>query len=146
MDIVPVVTPKTAKPFIRTCGNYVTVKKHIIMPHNVIPNVKYSIEECAGFKEFIDIDVSKVKRTSDLLMLSAVWGLLKPKFIPGGVSRARGVLMTMMRDIFVHFEMIEVMEFMIVIFDNMLILANDFDSAFNKLKKVIKVCRERNVC
>jgi hypothetical protein len=66
--------------------------------------------------------------------------LFKPKFMPEGVSPASGVLMTVMREIFVDFE-----EFMIVIFDNMLILACNFNDAFDKLKKVIKVCREKNV-
>jgi hypothetical protein len=48
--------------------------------------------------------------------------------------------MTVMREIFVDFE-----DFMIVIFDNMLVLAHDFHDAFEKLKKVIKVCRKKNV-
>ena len=48
--------------------------------------------------------------------------------------------MSIMYDIFVDY-----MEWMIVIFDNMLVLANDYDDAFQKLVKVIERCKEKNI-
>ena len=60
--------------------------------------------------------------------------------MPEGCSPAQGILMAVMKEIFEDFE-----EWMIVIFDNMLILAHDYDDAFNKLELVLNRAYERGL-
>ena len=72
------------------------------------------------------------KTTSELLSVPTVWALVRPLFMPEGRSPAQGILMTVMKKIFEDYE-----EWMIVKFDNMLILAHDYDNTYNKLKLVL---------
>jgi hypothetical protein len=67
-------------------------------------------------------------------------GLYRPLFMTEGVSPASGVLMTVMREIFIDFN-----EWMIVIHDNLLVCAHDYDDAYRKLQLVIDRAYERNV-
>ena len=60
--------------------------------------------------------------------------------MPEGRSPAQGILMTVMKEIFEDYE-----EWMIVIFDNMLILAHDYDDAYNKLKIVLDRAYEQGL-
>ena len=60
--------------------------------------------------------------------------------MPEGVAPASGILMAVMSEVFEDY-----MEWMIVIWDNMLICAIDYDDAFKKLQLVIERCRERNI-
>ena len=60
--------------------------------------------------------------------------------MPEGCSPAQGILMTVMKEIFEDYE-----EWMIVIFDNMLILAHDYDDACDKLKLVLDREYERGL-
>jgi hypothetical protein len=60
--------------------------------------------------------------------------------MPEGVSPASGVLMTVMREIFIDFN-----EWMIVIYNNLLVCAHDYDDAYRKLQLVIDRAYERNV-
>jgi hypothetical protein len=60
--------------------------------------------------------------------------------MPEGVSRASGVLMTVMHEIFIDFS-----EWMTVIHDNLLVCAHNYDDAYRKLQLVIYRAYERNV-
>jgi hypothetical protein len=60
--------------------------------------------------------------------------------MPEGVSPASGVLMTVMREIFIDFN-----EWMIVIHYHLLVCAHDYDDAYRKLQLVIDRAHERNV-
>ena len=53
-----VIAPKATKPFIRFCGDYVEVNKHINIPHYPIPKVVHALEKAAGYKVFLDIDMT----------------------------------------------------------------------------------------
>jgi hypothetical protein len=77
---------------------------------------------------------------SNLLSVQTPWGLFKPKFLPEGVGPASGLLQFIVRDAFQDFT-----EWTVVIFDNFLILANSYEDAFDKLKKIIKRCSERGI-
>ena len=59
--------------------------------------------------------------TSERLSVATPWGLYRPKFLPEGVGPASGILQKVMDEVFADYK-----EWMIVIFDNLLVLATDF--------------------
>jgi hypothetical protein len=69
------------------------------------------------------------------LSVSTAWGLYRPLFLPEGVGPASGVLQSVVRTFFADFEL-----WIIVIFDNILILASDYADAAAKLKLVLVRC------
>jgi hypothetical protein len=66
--------------------------------------------------------------------------LVKPKFLPEGVSPASGYLMKSMRQIFADFS-----DWTVVIHDNLLVLAHDYADAYAKCVRILERCREYNV-
>jgi len=76
----------------------------------------------------------------DLLSVLTPWGLVRPKFIPEGVGPAPAYLQMIVQRIFQGWE-----DWTIVIFDNFLILANDYQDAYDKLKMVLRRCAEYNI-
>lgn len=142
-----VIAPKATAPFIRFCGDYVNINKYIQAGHYPIPIIKHEINKIITFKVYIDIDWANsyhqfrlADLTSMRLSVQTPWGQVRPLFLPEGVTPASNILQEAMREIFVDFD-----EWTIRIFDNMLILAHDHQDAFEKLKKVINRCRERNI-
>ena len=53
-----VIAPKATSPFIRFCGDYVDINKHIVRYQAYIPNVQHALEKAAGFKVYLDIDLA----------------------------------------------------------------------------------------
>ena len=78
--------------------------------------------------------------SSNLLSVSKPWGLFRPKFLPEGVGPASGVLQSIVRRIFADFD-----EWIIVIFDNFLVLASDYQDALCKLEKVLLRCQQHGL-
>ena len=123
-----VMAPKATKPFIRFWGDYVEINKHVHIGHYPIPKVISAIEKAAGFSLFLDLDMTNsfhliplADRTSNILSVQTPWGLVWPKFLPEGVGPASGVLQRTVMDIFSDYK-----EFMITIFDNLLVLCHDY--------------------
>ena len=75
-----------------------------------------------------------------MLSVQTPWGLVRPLYMPEGVSPASGILQTMMRDIFLPYD-----EWSIVIFDNILLLARDYTDAFDKLNTILKCAAEHSL-
>jgi hypothetical protein len=143
-----VIAPKATKPFIRICGDYVAINKYINIGHYPIPNVPYSLEKICHYRVFVDLDMTNsfhqfrlAALTSSRLSWQTPWGQYEPIFMPEGIGPASGVLQKAVSEIFSDFG-----EWMICIFDNLLILAMDFNDAFKKLELVLDRCIERNVC
>ena len=139
-----VIAPKATAPFIRFCGDYREVNKFIKIPQQPIPIVQHELVKAAKFKVFVDLDMANSfhqiplsPEFSDLLSVKTPWGLVRPKFLPEGVGPASGLLQHIVRDAFNGFE-----DWTIVIFDNFLILADDYDDAYAKLERVLKRCNE----
>ena len=137
-----VVAPKATTPFIRLCGDYRGVNEYIRIPQEPIPHVQQSIAKAAGWKVFIDLDMTNSfhqipidNSSSELLSVSSPWGLPRPLFLPEGVGPASGILQSVVRIVFADFE-----PSIIVIFDNFLILASDFVDAVVKLELVLVRC------
>ena len=142
-----VIAPKATFPFIRFCGDYVKVNKYIISGHYPIPVVKHELSKIINYKLYVDIDLTNSYHqfklgdiTKRRLSVQTPWGQVQPMFMPEGVTPASGILQAAISTIFSDFD-----EWTIRIFDNMLILAHDYADAFEKLKKVIARCKERNV-
>jgi hypothetical protein len=142
-----VVAPKATKPFIRICGDYTNVNKWLKMPQIPMPNVKHEIQKCSQFTIYLDLDAANSYHqfkldlaTSLLLSVQTVWGLLRPLYLPEGVSPAQGVLMKFMKEAFSDYE-----EWMVVLYDNILVCANTMDEAYNKLKLVLQRAHDLNI-
>ena len=142
-----VIAPKATKPFIRFCGDYGWVNNYILRGHSFIPHIRHSLEKICKFKYFVDIDLVNAYHqfrlgdiTSNFLSVITPWGQVKPKFLPEGVAPATDVMQNSMLKIFGEFD-----DWSIVIFDNMLVLADNPDDAFRKLKVICQRAREFNV-
>jgi len=144
-----VIAPKATKPFIRYCGDYVKINLHIETGHQPIPDVQKSLEKIWGYRIFVDLDmvnsfhqVKLADKTSQRLSVQTPWGQVRPLFMPEGIGPASGVLQATVASIFHDF--VEE-QWAIVIFDNFLVCAHDYDDAYKKLERVIDRCIERNL-
>jgi hypothetical protein len=142
-----VIAPKATKPFIRFCGDYVTINKYILTGHYPIPHVQRSLEKIRPYKIYLDLDLVNsfhqfrlAHKTSQYLSVQTPWGQVAPKFMPEGVSPATFVLQEAVTKIFAGFE-----DWTIVLFDNILVLAHDYDDAYRKLDQILDRCREYNL-
>ena len=68
--------------------------------------------------------------SSNLLSVTTPWGLFRPKFLREGVGPASGILQSIVRRVFSDFS-----DWIIVIFENFLILATDYSSRPNPLPR-----------
>ena len=142
-----VVASKATEPFIRCCGDYVEYNKGIETIHYPIPNVLNELNKIKGFKVYADMDMATAFHqipigplTSRLLSVQTPFGQFQPRFMPEGVSPASGHLQRVVSEIFHDFS-----DWMVVIFDNLLVLAHDHQDLYNKTKKVLQRCNDRNV-
>ena len=143
-----VIAPKATAPYIRFCGDYATMVNHYIETgHYPIPHVFHSLEKISKFKKFFDLDMSNsfhqfplAEKTRRLLSIQTPWGQYEPLFLPEGVPPASGILQKFVYEVFADFE-----DWIIVIFDNFLVLANDYKDGFEKLSLVLARCRDKNL-
>ena len=142
-----VIAPKATAPFWRICGDYRGLNKYVVVPQDVIPTVRREIEKTKGFSVFEDLDLANAFHQlklapyiSERLSVATPWGLYRPNILPEGVGPASGILQKVMDEVFADYK-----EWMIVIFDNLLVLATDFQDLYHKLLKVIDRCHERHV-
>lgn len=142
-----VIAPKATAPFIRFCGDYVTINKYIVTNHYPIPNVKNSLEKLQKYKIFLDFDLvnafHQIKLgpiTSARLSVQTPWGQVEPMFMPEGIGPASGKLQQVVSEVFA-----EIADFSIIIFDNLLVLAHDYEDAYKKVEMVLDICIRRNV-
>ena len=139
-----VIAPKATAPFLRFCGDYREVNKYISIPEQPIPIVQHELVKAAKFKVYVDLDMANSfhqiplsEDFSNLLSVQTPWGLVRPKYLPEGVGPASGLLQHLVREIFQPFE-----DWTIVIFDNFLVLADDYEDAYSKLEQVLQRYRE----
>jgi hypothetical protein len=142
-----VVAPKATSPYIRLVGDYRPINPFIKIPQRPIPMPQYEIIKASKYSVFMDLDMANSfhqiplsKRLSEILSVQTRWGLVRPRFLPEGVGPASGLLQMIVSDIFKDFS-----DWIVVIFDNFLICANDYEDAYEKLKKILKRCEEYNV-
>ena len=129
-----VIAPKTTTPFIRYCGDYVTLNRYIEIGHYPIPVVLHELEKISGYSHFLDLDLVNSFHqfrlgpiTSRRLSIVTPWGQVEPLFLPEGVGPASFILQEAMQTIFGDFD-----SWTVVIFDNILILGTSFQDLFEK--------------
>ena len=142
-----VIAPKATHPFIRFCGDYVAINRFINIGHFPIPHVQRALEKIVRFRYFLDFDLVNAfhqivlaAETAARLSVQTPWGQVQPKFMPEGIGPASGHLQKVISSIFADFE-----EFTIVIFDNLLVLATDYEDAYRKTELILDRCIQRNV-
>ncbi len=142
-----VIAPKATAPFIRFCGDYVAINNYIEIPHFPIPHVQRSLEKIMKFKIFLDFDwvnsfhqIKLGEITSARLSVQTPWGQVQPRFLPEGVGPASSVLQSIVVAIFADFD-----DWIIAIFDNLLVLAYDYEDAYRKTEMILDRCIGRNV-
>ena len=142
-----VIAPKATAPFIRFCGDYVFLNKYIVIGHYPIPDVVRSLAKLATFVIYLDFDLVNAFHqillghiTSAMLSIQTPWGQFQPKFMPEGIAPASFKLQSTVADVFQDFE-----EWTILIFDNLLVLAHDYDDAYRKCEIILDRCIQRNV-
>ena len=79
-------------------------------------------------------------QSSLLLSVSTPLGLFRLKFLPEGVGLASGILQAIVRKIFADLD-----DWIIVIFDNFLILADSYKDATTKLTTVLQRCHDNRL-
>ena len=78
-----VLAPKATHPFERICGDYRRINQYIVIPQDVIPNVRKELEKTRGFHVYADMDymnafhqVALAPFTRERLAVATPWGLL----------------------------------------------------------------------
>ena len=142
-----VIAFKAGPPGIRYCGDYRWLNPYLIVSQQYIPNVQRELEKAAKFRIMGDVDATNCfhqwplsERTQNLLAVQTPWGLVSPKFLPEGISPAMGYMQMRMTQIFVDFS-----EWMIVIFDNLLVLGHDQADFVKKFEIFLKRCEQHNL-
>ena len=142
-----VVAPKATAPFIRLCGDYRQINPFICIRQEPIPHDQQALAKAAGWKFFVDLDMTNSlhqitlnMQSSLLLSVSTPWGLFRPKFLPKGVGPAFGILQAIVRKIFADLD-----DWIIVVFDNFLIIADSYEDATAKLITVLQRCHDKRL-
>ena len=112
-----------------------------------IPIVNEELPKTSKYKVFVDLDMSNSFHqlklgpiTSSRLSIQTPWGQVEPKFMPKGVSPASFYLQSVVSSVFVDFS-----DWLICIFDNILLLAHDHTDAYVKLVRALDRCIELKV-
>ncbi len=142
-----VIAPKATPPYIRFCGNYIAIGKYLVTGHYPIPRVTQSLAKIVNYSIYLDFDMANSFHqfviddiSSGLLSVQTPWGQFEPMFLPEGIPPASGELQ---KNVDIIFEPIK--DFAIVIFDNLLVLAHDFDDAYKKTEIVFDLCLKHNL-
>lgn len=141
-----VIAPKATHPMVRLVGDYRRVNGYIMRPNTPITIVRDELQRMLGFTYFADLDMTNgfhqfrlSPEDSRRLAIKTPWALVEPRFMPEGVSPATFVLHDFMRDAFR--DMVQV----IVIFDNILLMAKSQQELLTLMETFFARCRERNI-
>ena len=142
-----VVAPKATDPYIRLCGDYVPLNKHIKSLQYPIPVILQELQKLQGFRYFTDVDMTNAfhqcrlsEHTSNMLSIVCPWGQFRPVFMPEGIGPATALLQKHVREIFQDFN-----AWSVIIFDNFLLLANTPEELLTRLHVFLSRCKERNI-
>ena len=142
-----VVAPKATDPFVRLCGDYSPLNPHMELPDEPFSHPHLELQKAAGHDTFVDLDMANAfhqipitTELSKLLSVQTPWGLVRPLFLPEGVSPASGILQKIVREIFADYS-----DWIIVIYDNFLILAKGYADAYTKFELILKRCQQFNI-
>jgi len=124
----------------------VTINKYIDTGHYNIPNVRHELDKIIDYPIYIDIDLTNAfhqirldPETAMKLSIQTPWGQYQPRFMPEGIGPGSFVLQETVRTLFGDFD------WAVIIFDNVLILAKDFQDAYDKLDTFLDRCIKHKV-
>ena len=139
--------PKATAPFIRFCGDYQGVNKFIPHWHIPIPHPQRTISDKLvnhdAYGDVVDMtngfhQLPIDEDTSMKLSIQTPWGRVCPLFLPEGVSIGNA-----------HLQQSEILKdcewAIIVIFDNILICASDYDELYERIDIALVLCIKYNV-
>ncbi len=143
----PLVIAPKANGEVRFCGDYQGINKFIVFQQHYVPIVLHELQKARRANFFIDLDMKNAFHqitlaldTSRKLSILSEFGNVRPLYMPEGISPASGILNSVMSSVF-HSRLDKA----IVIHDNFLVLATDFDECYDELVAFITLCYERNV-
>lgn len=123
LDTPLVIAPKATAPFVRFCGNYKWVNRHIVPDRFPIPYVFTKVSRIAQHRVFVDIDWTNAFHQHTLacqsfhvLAVQTPWGLFRPRFMLDSMIVATAELNRMQEEIYGD------LVYVITIHDNMLVL------------------------
>ena len=142
-----VIAPKATAPFIRFSGDYTPINKFIPHWHTPMKNPQQTIvDELVHHDAFGDADMFNAyhqlpidEETSFKLSIQTPWGQVRPLFLPEGIPIGNAHLRQVMSKIF------EDLKWVIVIFDNILILANGNAELYERIDLFLDYCIRFNV-
>jgi hypothetical protein len=145
-----VVAPKATEPFIRVCGDYRWINQYIVKPHWPIPIVKEAMAVLQRGDMYGEADITNsfhqlplTKKASALLSVSIPkHGTFAPTKMPEGVSSASEHLQRIMTQIFEDFIQ---EQWLLVIFDNIVVVARGADDLIDKCRQFLQRCKEYNL-
>ena len=142
-----VVASKATYPFVRICGDYVQINKFIRHGHYPIPLIRSQLDRIQGFSIFADIDFTNAFHqvrigpiSSARLSVVTPWGQFQSPFMQEGTPPATGKWMEIVNNIFEDYK-----EWILLIHDNMLILAHTNEELFERIKLIIRSCFKHNM-
>lgn len=140
------IAAKKTEPFCRFCGDYREINKYIKARHSPIPNVGNQILRISSYKIFADLDMKTsfhqlplAESSRQYLSIQTPWGQVESLYVPEGSKPASGALQDIVRLLFGH------LEYVIAIFDNLLVLANTYFELEERLYAVLDICLNHNV-
>ena len=145
-----VVAPKATDPFLRVCGDYRWLNQFILKPHWPIPSVKEAMQILQKGNIYGEADITNsfhqlrlTPRAMELLSVSIPkHGCYSPTKMPEGVSSASEHLQRIMTQIFEDFIQ---QQWLLVIFDNIVVVAMDVDDLLAKSKLFFERCKTYNL-
>ena len=142
-----VVADKATPPFCRICGAYTTINKYIRAPQIKIPHIRNECYKARKFRYSLDGDLSNgyhnvpiSEASAQALAVTTEWGLYQPRFMPEGVRSAGQEFQRIMSEIFEP-----ISDWSIVIWDNILILADTLEELRDRAKIFLEICDKYNV-
>ncbi len=143
----PLVIAPKADGKVRFCGDYGPINRWVKFQQNYIPIVPHELQKARTAKYFIDLDMKNAFHqiplalaTSLKLSILSEFGNVRPVYMPEGISPASGILNRVMSDV-----LKSRLHKAIVIHDNFLVLAHDFEETYQELVAFITLCCKRNV-
>lgn len=141
-----VIAPKATAPFVCFCGDYKWVNKHIVPDKFPISHVFTEVSRIAQHRVFLDIDWTNAfhqralaYHSSQVLAVQTPWGLFRPRFMLEGITPATAELNRMQDEIYGD------LEYVITIHDNMLVLTDTYQQAYERLETVLDRAIARNL-
>jgi hypothetical protein len=147
-DNSPITSPLVIAPKlngdVRFCGDYIVLNKYVVFQQRYVPVVLHELQKARQANFFIDLDMKNAfhqttlaLKTSRNLSILSEFGNVRPLYMPEGISPASRILNSVMSNVLQSH-----LDKAIVIHDNFLVLANDFDECYNELVAFITLCYE----